>query len=76
MLETISAWFWFLSPILVPTILIGGMWRAWSRRQEFKLSSNEKIVRLAIIFAAVLLLAYLISDFVTTASLPSWGYRD
>jgi hypothetical protein len=72
MLRTISAWLWFLSPILVPTILIGGMWRAWSRRQEFKLSSKEKIVRLVIIFAAVLLLACLVSYFVTTASLPRW----
>ena len=67
---------WFLSPILVPAILIGGMWRAWSQREEFKLSSKEKIVRLAVIFAAVLLLAGLISYFVTTASLPSWDYVD
>jgi hypothetical protein len=72
MLETILAWIRFLSPVWIPAILVGLMWRVWSRPGEFKLSSREKIVRVVMIFVAMLLLAWLIGHFVMTASLPSW----
>jgi hypothetical protein len=72
MLETIFAWIRFLAPIWIPAVLVGLMWRVWSRPGEFKLSLSEKIARLVIIFVAMLLLAWLFGHFVLMTSRMSW----
>ncbi len=63
MLNLIVDWLFACSLILVPGLLLAGTWRSWSHSDEFTLTGSEKLLRIAILFGAAIVLASLIGLF-------------
>jgi hypothetical protein len=51
--RTIVNWFWAVSPILVPSLVIAGLWRSWSHAGDFTLTRADKLLRTAVFVVLV-----------------------
>jgi hypothetical protein len=63
--DFVISWFWLLSPMLVPSVLILAIWRSLSYRGDFALTGSEKLLRVMILLGIFFLLALFIGYFVS-----------